>query len=208
MRAIFTALALVASPLALAQDTGTTGATGPSDVGTPTETAAPTGTDATMDTGAANKPKGKPTEADVDAAKEELKWHKDQAKQVSKLVGKWNKYVEAEKFDKAAEIDAEIKPLLREQMGYLRDMGVTNVGDDLPPASGSPMMVGEEEPTKMETLRDHITELRTQEIEYAKPDGARVQARKAAYNALDQALQSRLERKEKQYDEMKDAVKG
>lgn len=197
MRALFTVLALVASPLAFADDT----AAGPSDVGT---AAAPA---ATVDT-TADKPKGKPTEADVDAAKDELKWHKDQAKTVSKLVGKWNKYVESDKMDKAAEIDAELKPILRDQMGYLRDMGVTNVGEDLPPAPSGPMMVGDEESSKMETLRDHIIELRTQEIEYAKPDGAKVQARKAAYNALDQAVQARYERKEAQYEKMKDAVKG
>ncbi len=200
MRALFTVLALVASPLALAEDTAAPAAStdpaGPTDVGT---VAAPP---------AADKPMGKPTEADLDAAEDELDWHADQAKQISKLVGKWNKYVDGDKMDKAAEIDAELKPLLRDQMGYLRDMGVTGVGDDLPPAPSGPMMVGDDDVTKMETLRDHILELRTQAIEYAKPDGAKVQARKAAYNALDQAVQARVERKEAQYEKMKDAVKG
>ena len=79
-------------------------------------------------------------------------------------------------------------------------------GDDLPEAH--PIMVGNEEPSKMEALRDSLVEVRSQEIEYAKPDGQKIQTRKAALRAIDAAAEARLERKEQQYDEMKDAAKG
>lgn len=194
MRALFTAVALLASPLALAED-----GTAPATVGT-----APAG-DSTMP---ADDKKGPPSDADLDKAKEELAWHKDQAKQIDKLIGKWEKYVDGEKFDKAKEVDAELKPLLRDQMGYLRDMGVANTGDDLPASKGAPAMVGGEDQSKMEQLRDAITEVRTQDIDYAKPDGQKVQTRRSNLELIDQAVQARYERKDKQYDEMKEKAKG
>ena len=183
MRALFMAVALLSSTLAFADEPG------PIDVSKPAEP------------GAA-KP---PTDKQLDDAKAEVKWHKDQAKQIDKAVGAWEKDVDAKKFDKAAEVDADLKPLMRDQLGYLRDMGFVAAGDDLP-AAGAPMMVGPED--KMDVLGAALIEVRTQTIEYAKPEGPQIQARRANLDMINKAAQSRYDRKEKQYDEMKEAAKG
>lgn len=147
----------------------------------------------------ANTAWAEPSEAKLDAWKEEANSAKDIHKDVSKLVKKWHKATDKDK--DTAELDKEINFFVKQDLAWLRDHGIpTKEPVELPkhPLHGQAeeTPLDEDEKPKMEHLRDLLVEL--------KDDGKD----KAIGKKLDEyvsILGDRYERKQKRYDELKDA---
>jgi hypothetical protein len=146
-----------------------------------------------------------PTDKELDAAKAELDFHKDQMKAIDKIVKKWDKDADKEKWDKLPDLDADLKPYLRDQLGFVRDAGVETNAKDLPPAGVATVVTPDDKP-KLEHVRDLALSLRDDPVDYGKGKEG-VAVRRAKLDELKTEIDARYERKDAAYDAMKDAAK-
>jgi hypothetical protein len=142
-----------------------------------------------------------PLDAKLEAWKAEAKSAKDAHKDVSKLVKKWHKAADKDK--DTAELDKELHFFVKQDLAWLRDHGVpTKEPVELPKhplhATAEETPLDQDETPKMEHLRDLLVEIKD------APPGKD----KAVGKKLDEyvsILEDRYERKQKKYDDLKDA---
>ena len=137
------------------------------------------------------------TKEDLALQKAEVKYAKSVSKSVGKLVKKWQKA--NDKGKETAEYEKELKPYYRNELSWLREMGIVTVEEEPPlqhPAHPEKVLpLPPSETPKMEALRDLVVELKKGDL---KP---KTQSKKL--DEYVQKLESRYERKNVAYKEAK-----
>ena len=143
------------------------------------------------------------SEKKLEAMKEDVDYHKDRYKEIEKIASGVIKDLEKDKADDADEAHKVLKAFYKDELAGLRAKGIETVDDGDIPADPTRVDNEPEEipKEKLEELRDLCVDLKGMTpSEKPKPYTSKLEAYVAT-------LLERYERKEKRYDEEKEASK-
>jgi len=143
------------------------------------------------------------TDQALDLQKAEVDFAKDKHKAVDKLAQQWHK--DSEKGNPTAETEKELKVYYKEELAWLRDVGIPTVEDE--PLPDHPQHPDKTPPEPVED-REKLIELRDLMVELKNMSGK--EKPKPYGNKLDEfvkILLDRYERKDKAYEKAKEAAK-